>query len=89
MVLEPGDPMWADVLAQHGFQYYAGKKSFIDESTGLTLSGGQLNMVYDWQRIFSFNSEGNPPDADRLSEEIEWALNDDTHLTMAQRHAME
>lgn len=89
IVLEPGDLMWGNVtLRWYLFTYCPGADiTLIDEGSGLVLTGTQLQMIRDWRRIFSFDSEGNPPDADRLSEEIEWTL-DDCHLTLAQIHEM-
>jgi hypothetical protein len=63
--------------------------SFVDEGSGLLLTGPQLRLVNDWRMFFSFDSEGNPPDPDRLSDEIEDALDDTWHLTMAQMREMD
>lgn len=87
VVIEPGDLMWADVFAQWSFGYCPRENiTFLDEGSGLVLTGLQLRLVADWRLVFSFDSEGNPPEADRLSEEIEHALDDTWHLSMAQMH---
>ncbi|KFA60099.1 hypothetical protein S40285_09410 [Stachybotrys chlorohalonatus IBT 40285] len=85
VVLPLGDTTWADVFEWQGFGYcHTDNITFIDQACGLVFTGPQLKLVADWRMVFSFDSAGNPPDADRLSEEIEHALDDTWHLTMAQ-----
>jgi hypothetical protein len=85
VVLEPGDLMWGDVFTDRGFGCCPSDKvSFLDEGSGVVLTGSQLKMVGDWQMVFSFDGEGNPPDPDRLSDEIEHVLDDSWHMTLAQ-----
>ncbi|RYO99404.1 hypothetical protein DL764_006826 [Monosporascus ibericus] len=87
VVLEPGDLMWGDVFTEQSFGDCPRENiTFVHEGSGLVLTGPQLKLVSDWRMVFSFDSEGNPPEADRLSEEIEHALDDTWHLTMAQMH---
>lgn len=89
VVLEPGDLMWGDVFADYGFGCCPEDNiSFLDEGSGLVLTGSQLKMVGDWRIVFSFDSEGNPPDPDRLSDEIDYALDDFWHMTLAQMHEL-
>ncbi|KEY74416.1 hypothetical protein S7711_10848 [Stachybotrys chartarum IBT 7711] len=85
VVLPLGDTTWAEVFEWQGFGYcHTDNITFIDQACGLVLTGHQLKLVADWRMVFSFDSAGNPPDADRLSEEIEHALDDTWHLTMTQ-----
>ncbi|KAL6794031.1 hypothetical protein J3E68DRAFT_427538 [Trichoderma sp. SZMC 28012] len=89
VVLEPGDLMWGDVFADYGFGCCPKDNiTFLDEGSGLVLTGPQLKMVGDWRIVFSFDSEGNPPDPDRLSDEIDHALDDFWHMTLAQMHEL-
>lgn len=76
VVMEPGDLMWADVYANwHTFTLCPqANVMFIEEMSGLVLTGPQLQMVDDWRTFYSFDSEGNPPDPDMLSESIEYDL---------------
>ncbi|KAL6802499.1 hypothetical protein GGI42DRAFT_27455 [Trichoderma sp. SZMC 28013] len=85
VVLEPGDLMWGDVFADQNFGCCPKENiTFLDEGSGLVLTGSQLKMVGDWGMVFSFDSEGNPPDPDRLSDEIEHALDNLWHMTLTQ-----
>lgn len=89
VVLEPGDLMWGDVFADYGFGCCPEDNiTFLDEGSGLVLTGSQLKMVGDWRIVFSFDSEGNPPDPERLSDEIDYALDDFWHMTLAQMHEL-
>ncbi|KAK3186973.1 hypothetical protein K4F52_004139 [Lecanicillium sp. MT-2017a] len=76
VVMEPGDLMWADVYANwHTFGLCPqANVMFIEEMSGLVLTGPQLQMVDDWRTFYSFDSKGNPPDPDMLSESIEYDL---------------
>ncbi|KAL2209755.1 hypothetical protein CC79DRAFT_460866 [Sarocladium strictum] len=89
VVLELGDLWWADVYAHHAFDGYGGEKSFIDESTGLTLTGEQLTMAFDWELFFAFGRDGNPPAPDDIEGAIAWANDSSAHLTMAQIREVE
>ncbi|KAM0469133.1 hypothetical protein ACHAPX_010601 [Trichoderma viride] len=90
VVLELGDAMWGDVFTDWGFGCCPEDNiTFLDEGSGLVLTGPQLKMVGDWQTVFSFDREGNPPDPDHLSEEIAHALDDSWHMTLAQMHEMD
>ncbi|UKZ91714.1 uncharacterized protein TrAFT101_006684 [Trichoderma asperellum] len=89
VVLEPGDLAWGHVFTDWGFGCHRDIVTFLDEGSGLVLTGPQLKMVEDWWMVFSFDSEGNPPDPDRLSDEIEHALDDSWHMTLAQRHEVD
>lgn len=89
IVLEPGDLNWAHVFQEVCIGRCSRDNiTFLDKGSGLVLTGDQLVMVYDWHAEFSFDSEGNPPDPDRLSDEIEHALEDSWHMTMAQMHEL-
>ncbi|KAL6905052.1 hypothetical protein GGI43DRAFT_398760 [Trichoderma evansii] len=87
IILEPGALTWGDVYAEWGFgscpRYNI---TFLDRKSGLVFTGSQLKMVGDWQMVFSFDSQGNPPAPDRLSDEINHALDDSWHMTLAQMH---
>ncbi|KFH44287.1 hypothetical protein ACRE_049410 [Hapsidospora chrysogenum ATCC 11550] len=90
VVLGPGGLLWGDVFADWGFGHCPRENiTFVDEGSGLVLTGPQLKLVGDWRMFFSFDSEGNPPDPDELSDEIEYALDDTSHLTMAQMHEID
>lgn len=90
VVLEPGGLMWAHVFTDWGFGHCPRENiTFLDEGSGLVLTGLQLSLVDDWRTVFSFDSDGNPPEADRLSDEIEHALDDSWHMTMAQMHEID
>ncbi|UKZ61275.1 uncharacterized protein TrAtP1_002542 [Trichoderma atroviride] len=90
VVLEPGDLMWGDVFKDWGLgRCPQDNITFLDEGSGLVLTGDQLKMVGDWRVVFSFDSEGNPPDPDRLSEEIAHVLDDSWHMTWAQIHELD
>lgn len=90
VVLKHGDLMWGDVFAEQCFGNCPNENvTFVHEGSGLVLTGPQLKLVSDWRLVFSFDSEGNPPEADTLSEEIEHALDDTWHLTMAQMHEVD
>ncbi|KAL7785630.1 hypothetical protein V8C37DRAFT_314677 [Trichoderma ceciliae] len=90
VVLEPGDLTWGDVFADWSFGCCPRDNiTFLDEGSGLVLTGSQLKMVGDWRTVFSFDSEGNPPDPDRLSDEIDHALDDSWHMTLAQMHELD
>ncbi|KAL6699573.1 hypothetical protein J3F84DRAFT_187008 [Trichoderma pleuroticola] len=85
VVLDPCDLTWGDVFVDWSFGSCPRDNiTFLDEGSGLVLTGPQLQMVGDWRMVFSFDSEGNPPDPDRLSDEIEHALDDSWHMTLAQ-----
>ncbi|KAM0453179.1 hypothetical protein ACHAPV_009135 [Trichoderma viride] len=89
-VLEPGDLMWGDVIADRRFPHCPEDNvTFLDEGSGLVFSGPQLRMVGDWHMVFSFDSQGNPPDPDSLSDEIEFILDDSWHMTLAQIHDLD
>lgn len=88
IVLQPGDVMWEDVYTQWDMGGYNGIIKFIDEGSGLMLNGLQLRMVSDWRMIFSFDAEGNPPEPNQLAEAIQWAGDEDAHITLAQMHGM-
>lgn len=90
IVLEPGDLMWADVFTEWGMVGCPKETvTFLDEGSGIVFTGEQLNMVGDWRMFFSFDSDGNPPEADELSEQTQWALDDYSHLTLAQMYEMD
>ncbi|PNP43574.1 hypothetical protein TGAMA5MH_04546 [Trichoderma gamsii] len=90
VVLEPGDLMWGDVFTDWGFGHCPEDNiTFLDEGSGLVLTGPQLKMVLDWRMVFAFGSEGNPPDPDSLSDEIAFALDDSWHMTLAQMQELD
>ncbi|KAM0261141.1 hypothetical protein ACHAQJ_002403 [Trichoderma viride] len=90
VVLEPGDLMWGVVFAGWSFGCCPRDNiTFLNEGSGLVLSGSQLKMAGDWQTVFSFDSRGNPPDPDRLSAEIGRALDDSYHMTLAQMRELD
>ncbi|KAL6901286.1 hypothetical protein GGI43DRAFT_383617 [Trichoderma evansii] len=79
--------MWGDVFTDRSFGCCPEDNiMFLDEGSGLVLTGSQLKMVGDWRTVFSFDCEGNPPDPDSLSDEISYALDDFWHMTLAQMH---
>ncbi|KAL7904454.1 hypothetical protein GGI35DRAFT_199718 [Trichoderma velutinum] len=89
VVLE-GELMWGDVFAERSFGCCPQDNiTFLDEGSGLVLTGSQVKMALDWGTVFSFDREGNPPDPDRLSEEIDHALDDSWHMTLAQMHEVD
>lgn len=90
VVLEPGDLMWGDVFTDWGFGHCPEDNiTFLDEGSGLVLTGPQLKMVLDWRMVFAFGSEGNPPDPDSLSDEIAFALDDSWHMTLTQMQELD
>jgi hypothetical protein len=86
IVLQSGDVMWENVYTEWGLAGHKSRAKFIDEGSGIVLTGEQLQMVTDWRTIFSFDSDGNPPEPEQLSDEIQWAADGDSHLTLAQIH---
>lgn len=87
IVLDPGDLMWADVFSEWGLgRCPADIISFVDEGSGLVLTGPQLRLVSDWRIFFSFDSDGNPPAEDELEDQIDYISDDTWHLTMEQMH---
>ncbi|KAH7303858.1 hypothetical protein B0I35DRAFT_446125 [Stachybotrys elegans] len=90
VVLSWGKLFWGDVFMWHCSGYHPRENiEFVDEGSGLVHTGPQLKLVGDWHTVFSFDREGNPPEPDRLQEEIEFALDDLWHLTMAQMYEIE
>ncbi|UKZ74695.1 hypothetical protein TrVFT333_002365 [Trichoderma virens FT-333] len=90
VVLEPGYLTWGEIFAERGMGCCPKENiTFFDEGSGLVLTGPQLQMVGDWQQVFSFDSEGNPPDPESLSDEIAFALDDSWHMTLAQIHEVD
>lgn len=90
VVLEPGDLRWGDVFgAWNPFGYCPqAAVTFMDEGSGLVLTGPQLQMAVDWRMFYSFDSEGNPPDADSLPSEIDYNL-PGYLLSLTQMHEMD
>ncbi|KAL7913908.1 hypothetical protein GGI35DRAFT_229325 [Trichoderma velutinum] len=55
---------------------------FLDNTSGLILTGSQLWAVSDWGTYFSWDGEGKIRDINNLKEEIKLAT-DDTHLSLS------
>ena len=84
VALERGDIMWADVFSPSGRNFFSmcpgANVSFLDEGTGLVLTGPQLQMTYYWRTQYSFDRCTNPPDAAELSHWIQWVNGNDRRI---------
>lgn len=90
IILEPGDLRWGGVVAGRNLGHCPSENiTFIDEGSGLALTSSQLRFADDWKSLLSFDTEGNPPDPDRLSEEITRLHQGFWHLSMAQMYEID
>lgn len=68
--------MWADAFSPSRWNLFSlcpgANVSFLDEGTGLVLTGHQLQMTDHWRARYSFDRWDNPPDAEDLSSWIHW-----------------
>ena len=91
IILEPGDlARWNHAAGwlDHGHCPME-NITFVDERSGLALTKSQLGLVAAWRMLLPFERPKNPPDPDRLSEEIA-----DTHggrrgMSMAQMYEID
>ncbi|KAG9254812.1 uncharacterized protein F5Z01DRAFT_681325 [Emericellopsis atlantica] len=85
IILEPGDLRWGTSILGHNLERCP-NITFVDEHSGLALTGPQLRLAEEWRIRLSFDIAGYPPDPDRLSEEIAHARLGFWRMSMAEMY---
>ncbi|KAK5991192.1 hypothetical protein PT974_09470 [Cladobotryum mycophilum] len=82
IAIEESVLIWASAFEDFGWGSCPRENiRFIDNTSGLMLTGLELQMTHDWLMFHSWDCSRKVEDLDNLVEEIEWA-NDDSHLRL-------